>query len=238
MILKAKSPMKITKQQFQSFCCSGSDKLWAPFVNPNNIWSLKVKEGTVPFVCFDVEGSPHSPYLLFQVPPEVATRHFPQLKKDVLENPEAYDLRTNSDGSVHAKDMKRVDVLDWTQNDCVAEKDGEVKPTRPNPTDNGWRQTSKVVEKLLIEALKAIQPVSAARIANEKRSRDDELESAAKVFKQYGFDFKFVLGHTSEVAYQLYFKNSSTKPLQIQRNGETTVLTRFVDDGKQEQEEE
>ena len=231
VVVKAKAPMAITKAQFQTFCCSGSDKLWAPFISPTNTWKLKVKEGSVLLVCFDIEGVPEAKNFLFQIPGEVGTRRLPGLREEVLANPDAFDLRTNADGSVHSKDAKRVDALVWNQNDCSVEKDGVKKPTRPNPADNGWRQTSKAVERMLVEVMKAIQPPSAAKLANDKRTRDEELESACKVLKSHGFDFKLVPSHMPEVAYQLVFENTTKSPLASYELGDKTLLTRYAPNG-------
>lgn len=228
VVFKPKKRLAITIEQFRSFANSGSDKLWRDFLLPTNLWFLKTKEGKTPYIAFDIEGVPQASNLVFYVPPEVASRVFPVLKEKVVADPKAYGLKVGEDGEVVAKDQLRIDALDWTPSDCSIVKDGEKKVVRPSPVENGWHPVNKDVEKLLLDTQKVIQPVSAARVANEKRSREDELDGACKVLRSHGFDFRLVPNSAPEIDYQILFSDTDREEVALTHHGRTTFVTRYA----------
>ena len=235
VLVKYKKRLKITVEKYQSFVNSGSDKPWKDVILPSNLQFIKCVEGSYPFSFFEIEGFPDSVHLPVRVPAEVAQRLFPSLKENALANPEAFGLQTDDDGKLLPKDAARVDALDWTPMDCVAQKDGELRPVFPNPAKNSWQQVSKEVEKLLFEALHKIQPPSAAKLANEKRSRDEKLAEACNVLKTHGFDFKLVPGN-DDIKYQLVFPGTTKGEVSCVEFQDTTLLTRFASSKKKKLE--
>jgi len=177
VISRAKSPMKVTTEQYTSFMNSTSDQKWNSYLLPTNILLLEMNEGKYPYAFFDVDGHENAKLICNPIPMEVAQKIFPKLLAEVQKDPEQFGLKlTGVDESKAKKNQGRIDALKWVPTDCQSDnnKSKTMKPCRPNPQSNDMSPTPIAVKKMHDEMMKAFAPktTGSKRKLAEKESAD------------------------------------------------------------------
>jgi hypothetical protein len=147
-VVKIKAPFKISYEQFLAMHntkgnnASKSPKEWAPFISQKSFGIVEVNDGKYPVCMFDVDGHEEMRKFAHFVPPEVASKVFPELYRRCAEDPEAAGLKISS-GSDETREraQQRLDGLRWTPADCFAP--GSEKCTLPNPHSCAWPLVAK-----------------------------------------------------------------------------------------------
>jgi len=115
---------------------------WEGLITLNNVAELSGREGTYPYIAFDVVGHPLQKNKLIPIPSDVATRIFPKLYEDASNNPSKYGLKLDDlDEGTRARHQARLDIFTWVPSNCAREDaDGKSKPCVISPPLNQWAQ--------------------------------------------------------------------------------------------------
>lgn len=142
-----KKPMQITESAYKQIMTnkgvpSRAAAKWEGLITLNNVAELSGREGTYPYVAFDVAGHPLQKNKYIPIPSDVATRIFPKLYEDAKENPSKYGLKLDDpDEGTRARHQARLDIFTWTPANCAREDaDGKSKPCVISPPLNQWVQ--------------------------------------------------------------------------------------------------
>lgn len=142
-----KKPLPITEAAYKQIMTnkgvpSRAAAKWEGLITLNNVAELSGREGTYPYVAFDVTGHPLQKNKYIPIPSDVATRIFPKIYEAAKENPSKYGLKLDDpDENTRARHKARLDIFTWVPSNCAREDaDGKSKPCVISPPLNQWVQ--------------------------------------------------------------------------------------------------